>query len=378
VADRPDRMGHGLRTNLEIVREVKDRLVVLGEKTGVTPDRAEAAAEHLYAAAFGTATRQKDRCLMRADLLRLFHELTHLSLPAATATALFALIPQQLRPAGPLPVAVGGRSRAIGRPPPLPARYYARQAVLAEISARLSSYPVLVLQGGTGVGKSIAAVAHAAVSTSTWGWVDLRGVSAAVPTRLLDGVVAELEAEDGLTDIVLDDIELPADPRSLEIPLARINTILSSRGGHLVITSAIALPQRLSLSLALPATGTISIPRFSRDEITEFLIARGCPAEKIAGWWAAFVELHTSGHAQLVHARVATLEAEGFPTPDLEGLTTTPTDVVEAQAEARRLITTLDASSRELIYRLSLSMEALTKRQVFAIAGQAPAILNRG
>ena len=36
---------------------------------------------------------------------------------------------------------------------------------------------------------------------------------------------------------------------------------------------------------------------------------------KVAGWWAAFVELHTSGHAQLVHARVATLEAKGFPTP---------------------------------------------------------------
>src|SRR5262249_25585615 len=142
----------------------------------------------------------------------------------------------------------------IGRPPSLPTRYYARQAILAEIAARLSSYPTLVLQGATGVGKSIAAVGHAAVSTSAWGWVDLRGVSAPVLTRL-QGVVAELEARDGLTDIVLDDIELPADPRSLEIPLARINTILSKRGGHLVITSAIALPQRLSLALALPATG---------------------------------------------------------------------------------------------------------------------------
>jgi hypothetical protein len=197
-------------------------------------------------------------------------------------------------------------------------------------------------------------------------------------TRLLDAVVAELEAEDALTDIVLDDIELPVDPRSLETPLARVKTILGERSGHLVITSAVALPQRLSLALALPATGTISIPRFSRDEIAEFLIARGCPEDKVAGWWAAFVELHTSGHAQLVHARVATLEAEGFPTPDMESLTVTPTDVVEARAEARRLITTLDAPTRELIYRLSLSMEALPQRQVLAIAGQAPAIAEPG
>jgi hypothetical protein len=231
----------------------------------VTPDRAEAAAEHLYTTAYGTATRQKDRCLTRAELLRLFHELTRVSLPAATANALFAAIPQHLMPTGPLPLAVGGRSRAIGRPPPFPARYYARQAVLAEISARLSSYPVLVVKGGTGVGKSIAALGHTAMSSSAWGWIDLRGVSATMLTRLLDGVVAELEAEDGLTDIVLDDIELPADPRSLEMPLAWVNTILGSRGGHLVITSAIALPQRLSLVLGLPTSGTISIPRFSRD-----------------------------------------------------------------------------------------------------------------
>jgi hypothetical protein len=360
----------------EVVREIKDGLVVLGEKSGVTPDKAEEVAEHLYATAYGTATRQKDRYLTRADLLRLFYDRTHVSLPAATANALFAAIPQHLMPVGPLPVAVGTRSRAIGRPPPLPARYYTRQAVLAEVTAQLSSYPVLVLQGSTGVGKSVAAVGHVAVSTSAWGWVDLRGVSVTL-IEMLDRVVGELEAQDGLTDIVLDDIELPADPRSLEMPLARINTILSSRGGHLVITSAIALPQRLSLALALPATGTISIPRFSRDEITGFLLARGCP-EEVAGWWAAFVELHTSGHAQLVHARVAALEAESFPTPDAEGLMVTPTDVVEARVEARRLITTLDAPTRELICRLSLSMEALPKRQVLAIAGQAPAITEPG
>ena len=56
----------------------------------------------------------------------------------------------------------------------------------------------------------------------------------------------------------------------------------------------------------------------------------------------------------------------------------TPSDVVEARAEARRLITTLDASTRELIYRLSLTMQVLPKRQVLAIAGQSPAIAEPG
>ena len=261
----------------EVIREIKDCLVVLGEKSGVTPDKAADVAEHLYATANATATRQKDRCLTRAELLRLFHERTQVSLPAATANALFAAIPQHLVPAGPLPTAVGGKSALVGRSPPLPARYYARQAVLADIFGRLSSYPVLVLQGSTGVGKSITAVAHAAASTSPWGWVDLRGVPPTALPVLLDRVIAELTAEDGLKHIVLDDIELPADCRPLETPISRIKTILAGRGGSLLITSVVALPQRLSLALALPATGTMSIPHFTRDEISEFLSPAAVP-----------------------------------------------------------------------------------------------------
>jgi hypothetical protein len=367
----------------EVVHEIKDRLVVLGETSGVTPDKAEDVAAHLYEIAYATATRQKDRYLTRADLLRVFHERTHLSLPAAAYNALFAAIPRLLATEGAgalgtLPMAVGGKSGAIGRPPPLPSRYYARRAVLTEIERRLAEYPVLVLRGGTGVGKSIAAVGHAAASASTWEWTDLRGQHSTALVDMLDRVVAELTAEDGLIHLVLDDIELPADPRPLETHLARIKTILGDRGGHLVITSAVALPQRLSLMLALPAGATMSLPAFGRDEIVEFLMARGCPARGVAASLAAFIELHTSGHAQLVHARIATLEAQGFPAPTIETLAVTPLDVVEARAEARRLITTLDPPVRELIYRLSLTVQALPHQQVLAIARQPVSIVEPG
>ena len=362
----------------EVIREIKDRLVMMGQPAGVAPDKAEEVAEHLYATAYGTATRQRDRHLTRADLLRLFHERTHVSLPAATANALLAALPQHQVLAGQVPVAVGGKQGAVGRPPPLPARYYARQTVLADIAARLSAYPVLILQGGTGVGKSVAAIGHVAASTSPWGWVDLRGVSAMALTDMLDRVVAELVAEDGLIHMVLDDIELPPDARPLETPFARIKSILEERGGNLVITSTVALPQRLRLALGLPAPATMLIPAFSRDEITEFLNERGCPGPQVAGWWGAFVELQTSSHAQLVHARVATLEAQGFPTPDMKCVMVTPSDVVEARSEALRLITELDVSTRELIYRLSLTIQALPRQQVFAIAGLPQPISEPG
>ena len=364
----------------DVIREVKDRLVVLGEALGVTPDKSEDVAAHLYEIAFATATRQKDRFLTRAELLRVFHARTHVSMPAATYNALLAVIPQHLATLeadGALPQAVGGASAVVSRAPPLPSRYYSRTAVLGDIERRLAAYPILFLQGGIGVGKSIAAVGHVAASVASWGWVNLRGAQSTALTNMLDRVVAELIADTGLAHVVLDDIELPADSRPLETPLVRIKTILGDRGGNLVITSSVAPPQRLALALALPASGTLPIPAFSRDEITEFLIARGCPGPH-AGSWAAFVELHTSGHAQLVHARIATLEAQGFPTPDFESLATTPSDVVEARAEARRLIATLDPSTRELVYRLSLTLQAMPYKQVLAIARQPAPITEPG
>jgi len=359
----------------QVSRAVKDGLVAMGEASGVPPESAEAVADHLYATAFATATLRDERYLTRADLLRAFADRTRVSLPAATVTALVAAIPKHLAPEGALALTVGGRISVIRLTPPLPARYYPRTKVLTELSQRLSESTVVVLQGGTGVGKSVSAAGHVTSSTSSWGWVDLRGV--AELTRLLDQVEHELAAESGITHLVLDDMTLPADARPLERALVAIKNTLSSRGGQLMFTSAVDLPQRLALALALPARGTLPIPSFTHDEIAAFLLARGCPTAACSQW-ATIIQVHTSGHAQLVHARVATLEAQGFPPLGLEQLTTTPADVVEARAEARRLIATLEPPMRELVYRLSLTPQALSQRYALAIAGQPAPIAEPG
>ncbi len=120
------------------------------------------------------------------------------------------------------------------------------------------------------------------------------------------------------------------------------------------------------------------MPPFSRDEIAAFLIARGCSPNSLASQWATLIELHTQGHAQLVHARVAALESAGFPRPSAQDLTKTPPEVIEARAEARRLLELLDPSARELVCRLSLGILAMQRRQVISIATQAPAVSDPG
>ena len=364
-------------TTTEVVAEVKDALVVLGQTLSVSAPQAELVAEHLCAHANETATRQKDRILTRADLLRLFAEKTRISLPAAFADQLFAALERQFPGAGAVPTAIGGAAVAISRPAPAPPRYFARVALLEDIDGRLSRRGALVLEGGTGVGKSTAAAGYVAAAGAPWGWVDLRGAETQTLANILHRVSAELVVDAGLAGLVLDDITLPADPRPLEAGLARIKAVLGARGGRLIITSAAPWPQRLRQTLDLDVDGVLGVEHFARAEIEAYLLDRGCPPES-APTWAGFIELHTLGHAQLVHARVATLQSDGFPEPILEDLPATPHDIAEARTEARRLVSTLAPSARDLVYRLSLMTVAFTRPQVMAIAALAPPIDEPG
>lgn len=359
-----------------IVQAVRNKLVVLGSHKHVSSDRAALVAEHLYAHANETATRQRDRSLSRAELLRLFDEKTRQSLPADVYDRLINAIGAQL----PAPVGattIGAPTPAIGSSPPLPPRYFRRARTLDDVARRLTQHKALVLEGGTGVGKSIIAAGHVADSGDVWGWADLRGMDGHALAAALDRVNLVLAVEQGIEGLVLDDIVVPADPRPLEGRLALIYAVLSARGGKLLITSGTPLPPRLRSALALGPEGSLQTPAFDRTEIRQFLIERGCHAEH-ADIWAAFIELHTSGHAQLVHARVATLEAQGFPKPQLTDLPTTPPDVIEVRSEARRLVSTLDPPVRELIYRLSLTAGAFTRAQAIAIAGIPPPVAEPG
>jgi hypothetical protein len=187
-----------------------------------------------------------------------------------------------------------------------------------------------------------------------------------------------LKAQEGIAHLVLDDFDIPIDPRPIEASLTGVANIIRLRAGRLVITSSAILPQRLGLALALGPNDSLQVPPFTRDDIAAFLISRGCSSGTLANQWAAFIELHTQGHAQLVHARVAALENASFPEPGFQDLRETPPDVIEARTEARRLLQLLDPDTRELVCRLSLTVLAMQRRQVMSIAAQAPAIVDPG
>jgi hypothetical protein len=343
----------------EVVQEIKNQLVMWGHSRRIPAVEAEKVTAHLYKRAWSVATMQeRDRFLILADAIRVFDEKTQISVPQATVAELLSVLAQMpaLRDfAGISPLSVIGQTSFIGRPPSLSIRHFSRLAMIGNISTRVAKSAGIVLHGGTGMGKSSLAAEYVAGASAPWGWVDLRGVEPTALSHRLTTITGELEGDEGIAHLVLDDFEIPDDPRSLEPHLRSITDILRNRAGKLVITSATALPQRLGLTLSLGPENNLQVPAFSRDEIAAFLMSRGCAPDTLATQWAAFIEVHTQGHAQLVHARIAALESTGFPQPSLQDLTETPSDVLGGRTEARRLLERLDIAARELVYRLSLS-----------------------
>ncbi len=360
-----------------VLKAIQAHLVALGSTRGVPARDAEIVVGSLYLEVWRVATLDQERSLDRAAFHRVFDDNTRVSVPKAQYTALVTKLLAMGEENAPLPAVIGG-FRVIEPPPPLPRRYYRRETVLTQIATRVARSPIVVLQGSTGMSKTTTATAFASDEDSAWGWVSLRGHDVQSAQRLLTAALAFVSAGFAALHVVIDDLDTGEDIRTHEAILAHLAAFQRNRGGLLILIVAQDPPQRLMQALNLGPEHIVRMPRFDRVEIDGFLAARGCTDPELRAAWAGIIELMTQGHPQLVHARVAVLEVAGYPRPSAKDLLATPVDVLDARAEARKLLVSLDPSTRELIYRLSLTAHLLTRGQILAIAEFPPPVDQPG
>lgn len=362
--------------SLAVAQAIRDRLVEYGEKRGFGARDSESALDRLYREAWSVATREKTGSLTHAQFVRCFDDASQVMLPKNDLSKILQRIAASGESASPI-TAVAILGRIVSNPPPLPPRYFGRASLKAKLRSAASK-EALVIQGSTGTGKTSAAAEYALESGKTWGWVDLRNKDAEETNFILNAAADYLEATASALPVVLDDLECQSDARPFEGALAKLANIQRQKAALLVITTAYTLPARLKQSLGIGVDDALHMEPFTRDEIDGFLAARGCADEAARATWAAFIEVATLGHPQLVHARVAALEATGFPRPQIEDVTATARDILDVQAEARKILAELDKPSRDLIYRLSVTFGGFTRARLLAIAGMTPPIEEPG
>jgi hypothetical protein len=349
----------GQQRSEALIRKIKDRLVVHGHAAGVGPADSELVFHILYTAAFDAAKAKDGVPLTRAEFLRIFAGATAIQIPKQ---GLVALVQAAMNPglgAGAVLAAVV----ELEGPPPLPATYFRRIEQEEKVAEAVAQGSVL-LYGATGTGKTLTAASTFAGQKPAW--LTLRDLSPAEVKHRLKFATDALRAAGKARTLVVDDIDTLSDPRLIEGALAALWNTQKTLGGRLVVTADRSLPGRLAQAIELEPARELQMQPLDSHDIELFLRQSGCPSER-AETWSKLLELSTSGHPQLVNARIATLTAQGYPEPGAQDIFQVPPDIDRIRFEARRIISSLPDGARELLYRASLLTGTLTRPRLMAV-----------
>ncbi|TCP65406.1 hypothetical protein [Sphingomonas sp. PP-CE-1G-424] len=347
------------------------KLVELADSRDISPSDAGRALDALHTEAWRIGTSKGSRTLRRGDLLRIVHDASTTAVPNNRLLALLSTITGA--PAG--GSIVTAAPQTFGMAPRAALHRHARPKLEHGIHDELSGGTVLI-HGGTGMGKTGLALSATGRARPVV-WVDFRGVPIGAAASTIDRLVVHLPQVDGPRDVVLDDLPSIGDDRPIEAPIGRLRAVQDGLGGTLLVTSSGVLPARIAAQLLLHPSRVVPAPSFSERDVYDYIVARGC-STSIATSWSKIISLSTSGHPQLVDARVAALVEAGFPEPDLMEVMAPPPAIRDVRAEARRLVSTLPADDRELLARVSLLIGRVARARLMAVARIDPPIAEPG
>lgn len=355
----------------ELTDRLEARLVELGERRGLSASDSLKALDALHRHVWAVATDSSRKPLRRGNLLTIVDEAGRTSLPTADLARLIGMITSG---AGSTDLAITPTS-AIEHAPRRAPRHLARPALEEALKERLS-HGIISIHGGTGMGKSDLAIGIASKSAQV-GWVNMREGDTAATVAKLRAVELAVRTEGRPIRLVLDDLDTGDDPRPFEQTLMALSDTLQATGSDAVVTSAKPLPPRLSAALKIGSANTVQAPGFDLEEVERHLRDLGCP-EDLMGSWGKLIRATSGGHPQLVHARTEALAVAGFPRPSYDDFLTRPQDVVDVEAEARRIVSTLPAGQRELLCRASLLTGRQPRERLLRVARIGPEIQDPG
>jgi len=218
------------------------------------------------------------------------------------------------------------------------------------------------------MGKTI--LANQTTPPNEISWITFR---ASIPNRpsgtepLLDLISAQIDSDSNLRCVVLDDMDFsPERFAAYKDSLAAVIYSAKTRGVKILITGQKSLPATFQALFGTVSFESITIPRFTKDEIQSVVEAFGCPAE-MAKHWAYLVELSSLGHPQLVHARVIELADQGWRQPTQADILSPSPGVDETRRETAQLLGARDATGTGILGRLSLFLGGFRRDQAIKV-----------
>ena len=375
----------GQRNLASISRELEGRLIVLGRERFQLPAmEAQRLVDVLMYHVLKKCIVKKasDRVLTRAELYLDIDLATRQSLPRAAVETIVQLAPALLSALfeGTTPVALttGQMSWLIaGNDLPAPCFIISRPKLEAATAKALEAHGLVVLVGGTGLGKSLLARAIAVKQDSGFEIVDFRGADNTETRRRLDLLLGRIG---GIASrfLVLEDLD-NFDDAGIALSLGPVAEALRRRDRLGLVTSHRQPSARTLTQLGLDASDVVEVPYFSEAEAAEVVRATGGDP-KI--WGRLAYVAGAQGHPQLVHAFATGIAARGWPNEAISeviarGLSSEDIDA-ERDAARRSLTEALPRRTRTLLYRLSLVIGRFDRSLALNIGSLSPVISAAG
>jgi tetratricopeptide (TPR) repeat protein len=172
-------------------------------------------------------------------------------------------------------------------------------------------------------------------------------------------------------NVVLDDLLFePGAVREWEEVFAGLIYTVKARQISVITTSRKNVPSRVRNLLGSLIPSEVLVPDFDKHEVEQLCVQLGCLATQVETQ-AKVAYLHTSGHPQLVHARLITLSRQGWPTVSVDSLLKTPEDVREQQQQARQLLDALAPEEADLLYRASVALAPFRREHIVLLGENA-------
>jgi tetratricopeptide (TPR) repeat protein len=359
-----------------LIAEISDRLVLLGEKRGVDSRHSEQALDSLLRKVADLLGSQGDRHLNYADFLRAFDEATMELMPRGQATALRSVINQLSISNLSLPASnvhtIISMSQVFGTPLPLVRGASSRESLVSTLSDTLRRYGALVIRGSTGVGKTSIARLITDHFGGTWLWAGFRARDGTQVAYELHQAALELSRFTSPLQIVLDDLDLSTVSR-FERELISLAFSVINNGGVLIITGPTSCQSSVLEKLWLSQECNKEIPYLDEREIEQIMVNHGALETEEIKQWSRFILVTTTGHPQLVHARVRNLQSQNWP-PFKDARFLETADLQQEKTFAyRRLIEEIPSEgARSVAYRLSLLSGKFSRQLALKLANLPP------
>jgi len=352
---------------------VNVQLAAFGELHGIMPAAAIRARDALFQRVATTAGQPQDRWLTTAHL--------HATL-AASATVIvrpgfevFMQTAEKLEPSlRALTTLVSGSDTFIEAPLPPPPHCVPRAEVVAVLQSKLLSGRIVFAQASTGMGKTTLAKTLAASERDVWRWVSMSGLRGEAVIQRLRALTAQIVRETGTPNIILDDVDVSASAHAeLSHAFAVLAISLTQRSGRMLVTTQTLPTARIVEACGGDSDPVFAVPRMDYQEISEMAGMLGCPEGATREGWARLARVRSLGHPQLARAVLLDAKTRKWP-PSFPLDQSADESVSHVRTEARRLLSALPDSERELLLRLSLITGRFRRQHALALAAESAAL----